>query len=220
MKNFIIGVAGLGVGGAAWYGYDTPDFDRTINRSPTAVYSAFAGVSNSGTVRAPRDNELGRDVAIRTTKERGKSLRYEVLIDNSPVLTADLTFTPVGDNATRVTAELDVDAAEIGSAFDAEAGIALSMVPDSFIDMQFRAFMEDLAEDVEAGRPLPPLRAAQAAFRRRAAMEAAAESHVSQGRNRREATRPMTDARPMVDPNAAAEAHRRERPDPAGDWGN
>ena len=219
MKNFMIGIAGLGVGGAAWYGMDSPDFDRTIAKSPTAVYSAFAGVSNEGTVRAPRDNELGRDVAMRTTKERGKSLRYEILLDNSPVLTVDVNFAAVGDNQTRVTAELDVDAAEIGSAFDADAGIALALVPDSFIDMQFAAFMEDLAKDVEAGRPLPPLRAAQAAFRRRAQMEAA-QSHVSNGRNRREAVRPMTDARPMVDPNAAAEAHRRGRPNPEGDWGN
>ena len=220
MKNFIIGVAGLGVGGAAWYGYDSPDYERTLNRSPTAVYAAFSQLSNEGTIRAPRDNELGRDVAIRTSKERGKALRYEILIDNAPVLTADLTFEPAGDgNSTRMTAELDVDASEIGSAFDAQAGVALAMVPDAYIDAQFANFMDELADDVAAGRPLPPLRAAQAEFRRRAEREAA-ESHVSNGRSQREAVRPMTDARPMVDPNAAAAAHRRSQPNPDGRWGN
>ena len=219
MKHVMIGLAGIGVGGAAWYGSDSPDFDRTIDRSPTAVYAAFSQLSNEGTFRAPRDNELGRDVAIRTSKERGKSLRYEILIDNAPVLTADLSFEPTGDgNSTRMTAELDLDASEIGSAFDAQAGVALAMVPDAYIDAQFANFMEELAKDVEAGRPLPPLRAAQAEFRRRAQREAAV-SRVSDGRNQREAARPMTEARPMVDPNAAAEAHRRGRPNPNGDWG-
>src|SRR5688572_23942422 len=201
MKGLFIGVAGLGVGGAAWMGMDSPDFDRTINRNPTAVYSAFAGLSNEGTVRAPSDNELGRPIAIRTSKERGKSLRYEILIDERPVLTADLNFEPAGDgtNATRLTAELDIDAMEIGAAFETEAGLALSMVPDSYFDAQFASFMDDLADDIEAGRPLPPLRSSTMGLRRRGSNEAA-ESRVADGRNRRDAVRPMNDARPMVDP--------------------
>ena len=37
MKNFLFGVASIGVGGAAWMGWDSPDFDRTISRPPSAV---------------------------------------------------------------------------------------------------------------------------------------------------------------------------------------
>jgi hypothetical protein len=220
MKTFFIGVAGLGVGGAAWYGMDSPDFDRTINRSPTAVYSAFATLSNEGTVRAPSDNELGREVAIRTSKERGKSLRYEILIDDRPVLTADLTFEPAGEGgtATRMTAELDIDAMEIGSAFETEAGIALSMVPDSYIDAQFAHFMDELADDVEAGRTLPPLRSSNLGMHRRASADVR-ERRADALREQRAAVRPMTDARPMVDPNAAAQAHLNGRPNPNDDSG-
>lgn len=222
MKGFIIGVAGLGAGGAAWYGIDTPDFDRTINRSPTAVYTAFARLSNEGTVRAPADNELGREIAIRTSKERGKSLRYEIMVDNRAVLTADLNFEPAGDgtNATRVTAELDIDALEIGSALETDAGLALSMVPDSYFDAQFARFMDDLADRVESGRPLPPLRgdALGMGVHRRASADVD-ERRRDASREQRAAVRPMTEARPMVDPNAAAEAHRRGQPNPDGGWG-
>ena len=58
MRGFLLSVAGLGVGGAAWVGMDGPDFDRTINRSPAAVYAAYSALSQEGTVAAIRDRFL------------------------------------------------------------------------------------------------------------------------------------------------------------------
>ena len=42
MKGMLLTVAGLGVGGAAWFGMDGPDFDRMIERRPIEVYAAFS----------------------------------------------------------------------------------------------------------------------------------------------------------------------------------
>ena len=220
MKNFVLSVAGLGVGGAAWYGIDSPDFDRTINRPPAAVYAAFSELSEEGTFAAPEDEDLGRTVSIRTVKAQGEAINYEILVDDRPVVTAELTFSPAGEggSATRMTAEFDIDAFELGSAFETEAGVALSMVPDAYFDRQFAAFMSDLADDIEAGRPLPPLEGNRLGVRERGSA-GAQPSRGAMMRDQRAAARPMTDARPMVDPEAAAEAYRRGQPNPNGNWG-
>jgi hypothetical protein len=220
MKNFVLSLAGIGVGGAAWYGIDSPDFDRTINRPPAAVYAAFSELSEEGTFAAPTDEDLDRSVQVRTVKAQGETISYEILVDNRPVVTAELNFAPAGEggNATRMTAEFDIDAFELGSAFETEAGVALSMVPDAYFDRQFAAFMSDLADDIEAGRPLPPLNSDQLGVRERGSAQVQ-PSRAAMLRDQRDAARPMSDARPMVDPDAAAEAYRRGQPNPNGAWG-
>lgn len=137
------------------------------------------------------------------------------------MVTAELNFAPAGEagSATRMTAEIDIDAFELGSAFETEAGVALAMVPDAYFDRQFASFMGELADDIEAGRALPPLQANRVGVRNRASADVD-DRRVDALRDQRAAVRPMTDARPMVDPEAAAEAHRRGQPNPNGNWGN
>jgi hypothetical protein len=221
MKNFVLSVAGLGVGGAAWYGIDSPDFDRTVNRPPAAVYAAFSALAEEGTVTAPDDDDIERTVTLRTVKAEGESISYEIRLDDRPVLTAQLNFSPAGEagNATRMTAELDVDAVEIGNAFETNRGVALALVPDSYFDRQFAEFMDDLVDDIEAGRSLPPLGTGRVGIRERASADVH-QRRADAERSQRAAVRPMTDARPMVDPDAAAAAYRRGQPDPDGNWGN
>jgi hypothetical protein len=218
MKGLIFAVSGLGVGGAAFFGADGPDFDQVVNKSPAQVYAAFSALAQEGTITPPRSDEIDRQVSFRVTKTSGEEIHYEVLFDNDPVVTADLTFEAAGEAAqqTRLTAELDIDAYSLGSAFETEAGLALAMVPDSVIDTQFAAMMNDMVKDVEAGRPLPPLALNRAGVRRQEAGATLAQRRSSAERARREAVRPM------IDPNRAAANYRRGRPaedgEPGG-WG-
>ena len=133
---------------------------------PQAVYAAFSALGPEGVTTVTSADGIDRKVSTRISKTRGEAIRYEILLDDRPVVTADLAFAPADEGrATRMTAELDIDAFELGSAYQTEAGVALSLVPDSFIDARFAEFMEDMARDIEAGRPLPPLRADRAGRR-------------------------------------------------------
>ena len=211
MKSMLIGAIGLGAGGLAYAGMDSADFDRVVARPPQAVYAAFSALGPEGVTTLTRAEGIDRKVSTRISKTLGEAIRYEILLDDRPVVTADLAFAPAEDGkGTRMTAELDIDAFEIGSAYQTEAGIALSLVPDSFIDARFAAFMADMVEDVEAGRPLPPLRADRAGVQRRDDPEASAASRQRAARRQqREASRPMMRPRPMLDPDRVAREHRR-----------
>ncbi len=215
MKGMLFSVAGFGLGGAAFFGMaDGPDFDRVVNRSPMQVYAAFSALAQEGTVTEPQSELVKRRVTLRTAKTSGEAIRYEILFDDRPVITADLTFAAADESGrtTRMTAELDLDAYQLGSAFETEGGMALSLIPEGLIDRQFAAFMDDLVDDVEAGRPLPPLDAGRAGLRahnveadpdyRRAVAETA----------RHDAARPMVRPVPMVDPNREAARNRAGNP--------
>jgi hypothetical protein len=214
MKILTLGVTGLCASGAAWYMSDSPDFDRVVKKSPAQVYAAFSELAAQGTVTPPDQAGPGPRISLRVDKVQDRSIHYEIQLDRRPVLAADLAFAAAGDDGrqTRLTAELDVDVQAIGAAFQAEtglqtdAGVALSLVSDRIIDSQFARLMDHMADDIEAGRPLPPLRARDMGVREASAR---ADSDPWLRRARAEArqeaaSRPMTDARPMLDPNRAA----------------
>lgn len=225
MKGMLLTVAGLGVGGAAWFGMDGPDFDRVVERRPIEVYAAFSRLAPEGTVTEPRSDAIDRQVSLRVAKTHGESLTYEILFDNRPVVTAELAFAPAGEGGrqTRMTAELEIDEYELGSAFETEAGVALSLVPETLIDMQFANFMDDMVRDVEADRPLPPLNLDSAGVRKHNPEANVAIRRANAEQARLEASRPSASARPMLDPNRAAEAHRNGAPSDRmgrpGGWG-
>lgn len=223
MKGLIVSVAGLGLGGAAYFGTDGPDFDEVVNKRPNEVYSAFSALAPEGTITQPASDAMDRAMTLRVTKESGESIRYEILFDDRPVVTADLAFEAGGEGGqgTRMTAELELDEFELGSAFETEAGVALSMVPETFVDMQFAGFIRDMVRDVEAGRPLPPLGLDRAGVRRHES-GTSAERRYEQERARRAAAAPMSRPVPMVDPNKAAENYRNGVSDEMGradGWG-
>ncbi|HYI64950.1 MAG TPA: hypothetical protein VEW71_08705 [Allosphingosinicella sp.] len=227
MKGLFVAVAGLGVGGAAYFGIDGPDFDRVVDRRPIEVYAAFSALAPEGTRTHGPSGEVAKSVTLRVAKQRGEAITYEILFDNRPVVTAELNFEAAGEDGrqTRMTAELELDEYELGSAFETEGGIALSMVPEGFVDMQFANFMDDMARDVEAGRPLAPLGLNSAGLRRHNPDANVHARRRNAEEARQSAARPMSRARPMVDPNRAAETYRNgasarmDPPDPAGGWG-
>jgi len=111
-----------------------------------------------------------------------------------------------------------IDAFKIGSLYQTQAGVALSLVPDRYFDDRFAEVMNEFADDIEAGRSLRPLDAETAGVRR---MRDSTDPDVRRAQARqaqREAVRPMNDARPTVDPNAAADAYLHGRRNPNDGW--
>ena len=142
MKGALFTLAGLGVGGAAWFGMDGPDFDRVVDRRPIEVYAAFsARPRRHGSPSRARD-AVDKQRSLRVGEQRGESLSYEILFDDRPVVTAELSFAAAGEDGrqTRMTAELEIDEYELGSAFETEAGVALSMIPESLDRHAVRQF--------------------------------------------------------------------------------
>ena len=199
----------MGLGGTAfWAGSPGPDFDRQMSKSPMEVYAAFSALGQEGETTEP-GHDGSPTVTRRVVKVPGESIQVEFLLENRPVLDVELNFESGAEGrGTRLTAEFDIDAYELGSAFETEAGLALSMVPDSYLDAQFANFMDDMADDIEAGRPLPPLGLHDSSVRRKRSTASSVEGRRSQARmEQRAASAPMVRPRPMVDPDAAARAH-------------
>ncbi|HYD12443.1 MAG TPA: hypothetical protein VEC11_06320 [Allosphingosinicella sp.] len=214
MKSVMLGMGGLCACGA-WYLSDGPDFDRVVKKPPMEVYAAFSRLAQEGVVTPPDQRGPGPRVSFKVEKTSGQTIRYEIRFDDRPVVEADLNFSPAGADGreTRMTAELDIDTFELGSAFQTEAGVALSMIPDRFVDAQFARFMEHMVRDVEAGRPLPPLGTRSFGVRSASSSRREADPDYRRARaeaQQRAAVRPMSDARPMVDPNRAADRYLRE----------
>ncbi|HVQ06968.1 MAG TPA: hypothetical protein VMS43_00890 [Allosphingosinicella sp.] len=209
MKAALLSIMGLGVGGAAYFGiHDKPDFDRVVNRPQMEVYAAFSALAPEGTVSIP-DPGSGHRVTFKVTKVNGESIGYEIQLDDRPVVEAELSFAPAGDaGQTRMTAEVDLDEEALGSAFQMESGIALSLLSERMIDREFARLMGHMASEVESRRPLTPVGMDLASLRRaRAEIGVAARRHdAATGPDA--AARPMTRAEPMVDPNRAAAAYR------------
>ena len=207
MKAAVCGLSALGAGGIYLLaGPSSPDFDRVVNKPPMTVYAAFSALGQEGTVSMGPTADSPHRLARRIVKDPGRELHYQILLDDRPVVDADLHFAPgPDDRGTRLTADFDLDAYALGSAYETEAGIALSLVPESFIDQQFASFMNHRVADIEAGRPLPPLDLASSGVRQaRPDGASVAERHRIAERERRAASAPTARARPMVDPNRAA----------------
>jgi hypothetical protein len=210
MKAALCGISALGAGGIYLLaGSPGPDFDRIVNKPPMTVYAAFSALGPEGTISQGPTGDMPHRMARRIEKTPGREIHYEILLDDRPVVDVDLHFAPGPENkGTRLTAEFDLDAYALGSAYETEAGIALSMVPEGYIDQQFASFMNHRVADIEAGRPLPPLDLADSGVRQaRATGSSVAQRRRIAERERRQAAAPMVRATPMVDPDRVAGDH-------------
>jgi hypothetical protein len=214
MKAAFCGLSALSACGVYMLaGSAGPDFDRVVSREPMAVYAAFSALGPEGTVSYGPTADSPHRITRRIEKTLGEEIHYEILVDDRPVIDATLNFEPGPENkGTRLTAEFDLDAYALGAAYETDAGVALSMVPDGYIDRQFASFMAHRVADIEAGRPLPPLDLANSGMRhaRRDGKSVAERRRIAE-RERRAAAAPMVRARPMVDPDRVASDHRAGR---------
>jgi hypothetical protein len=210
MKAILCGVSALGAGGIYLLaGSPGPDFDRVVNKSPMTVYAAFSALGPAGTFTEPSSGGPQHRITRRVEKTPGQEIHYEILLDDRPVVDVDLHFAPgPDDKGTHLTAEFDLDAYALGSTYETEAGIALSMVPTGYLDQQFSNFMEHRVADIEAGRPLPPFDLASSGMRRsRPTGSSVAQRRSIAEQERRAAAAPSARATPMVDPNRVADQH-------------
>ena len=210
MKAALCGISVLGAGGIYFLaGTPGPDFDRVVNKPPMIVYAAFSALGPEGTITEGPTGDMHHRVTRRIEKTPGREIHYELLLDDRPVVDVDLHFAPGPENkGTHLTAEFDLDAYALGSAYETEAGIALSLVPEGYIDQQFASFMSHRVADIEAGRPLPPLDLASSGIREaRPTGSNVAERRRIAERERRAAAAPSARATPMVDPNRVASEH-------------
>ncbi|TMJ20114.1 MAG: hypothetical protein E6G92_10270 [Alphaproteobacteria bacterium] len=210
MKAAFCGLSLMGACGAYMLaGSAGPDFDRVVGREPMAVYAAFSALGPEGTISLGPSADSKHRVTQRIEKTLGEEIHYEILVDDRPVIDTRLHFEPGPQNkGTRLTAEFDLDAYALGSAYETEAGVALSMVPDGYIDQQFASFMNHRVADIEAGRPLPPLDLDSSGMHqaRQSGSSLAARRSIAE-EERRAAAAPMVRARPMIDPDRAARDH-------------
>lgn len=205
MRMLLCSCAAVGAGGWAMIGAG-PDFDRTINRPPSAVYAAFSAIAPEETHSVARTSDTP-ELLARVEKEENREIQFEVLADGNQVVSVTLNFAPAqGGAATRVTAELDIDQSKLRSleAFgSAKEAILPADVPEPLIDMAFNRVMQDMVDDVEAGRPLE-LGASSADAWESTGGTSRSESRSRAAEAQRAASRPMTRPAPMVDPNQAA----------------
>ncbi|HEY0413994.1 MAG TPA: hypothetical protein VGD66_12730 [Allosphingosinicella sp.] len=212
MRAILFGVAAVGAGGAALtHGFGrSADYERDIARSPTAVYSAFSAVADAGEVSTAADVP-GGSITSRVRKVEGRSIVLEALMGGKSVVRMELDFAPkAGGAATHMTADLDIDKAAIDQ-LDPAGHHELSHVPDFVIDTAFAKWMESNVKEIEAGRPLVPFDVASAPFQSRTAASdpgaAVAERRWEAESAQRRAVAPTASARPMSDPNAAADRY-------------
>lgn len=222
MKLLMLGVTGLCAGGAAWYMHDAPDFDRIVKKSPAQVYAAFSQLAQQGTVTPPGQSGKGPRISFRVDKVDGRSIHYEVRFNDRPAVTADLNFAAAGENGsqTRMTGELELDTSALGDEFQTEGGVALSLLQGRVVDGQFARLMDRLVDELEAGRPLTALSTRDLGVREASRRMATDPRFIRARAEARQhaASRPMTDARPMVDPNRAADRYL-SGGDRDGGWG-
>src|SRR3954465_11904290 len=106
MKAALCGMSLFGAGGIYMLaGTAGPDFDRIVNKPPMTVYAAFSALGPEGTINEgpTRNNPL--PMPPRIEKVPGRELHYQILLDDRPVIDADLHFAPGPDNkGTRLTA--------------------------------------------------------------------------------------------------------------------
>ena len=179
-------------GGAAGGGRPGPDFDRFIDRPPINVLP-LPRIGNEGTVTEPASATPHRTRGItKIGGHRSSSIaaRHRPVMEVEPSSRRDRT-------AKARAPENSTQCLRVGSSFETPAGVALSLVPILFLQ-PVRPLMDEMADDIAAGRPLDPLGFAigRAPPQLSSSTTSRSPSHIRS--QQRDASEP-THGRPMLD---------------------
>ena len=213
MKAVMLGVVGVGGVGAAAYmggGSGPNDFIGTVSKPPAAVYSAFSALGPEGVTSIPSVDGWGARMVQRVTKVPNEKVKLELLVDDQPLLTAEVQVAPGENNGTRLAAELDFDQAMLSRIMEEQGAPPMPgfAFQESLIDHVFARAMGEMVEQIESGEPLASLSATRAKWgdsdRRGSSVVPQRPSGTWEQRS---AVRPQINARPTMNPNQAAREH-------------
>lgn len=220
MKGLVLSVIGAGGIGVAAYsnsGASMPDdYVGHVNKAPHAVYAAFSALGTEGETMFPGKDGWGGRVTQRIVKVPDEQVKIELLVDDEALITAEVQMAPE-EGGTRLAAELDLNTRLLNRIVADHGGapVPTFALQDYLMDQVFAQAMGEMVERIEEGRPLLSLAATQARWGNgggggsRPGRPAASASAGSW--QQPEAARPQMDARPAIDPNAAARRHAQGR---------
>jgi hypothetical protein len=211
MRGVLMGVAAMGVGGAAFnHGFgDSPDFSREVHKSPSAVYSAFSALAEAGE-NTTEAGPAGVAITQRVTKVSGKSIVVEALAGGKSAIRIEVDFSSAQNGAaTAVVGEVDVDPAVL-STLDPDLGRAFQALPTAAVDIGFAKWMGDNVRKIEAGIPLENFDITNPGFSDSTGARSPSAAVNARRWEAEEAQRRA--AAPMTDPNQAARDYMNGRP--------
>lgn len=215
MKAIVLGVVGVGgVGAAAYVGTSggPDDYIGHVSKSPRAVYAAFSALGQEGVIAVPGEKGWGSRVRQRITKVAGEEIKIAVEVDGKELISAEIHVSADGEG-TRIAAELEFDKSAMNDLLGEAGGAEIpSFAGEEYlIDQVFARAMGEAVERIEAGKPLLSLGETRARWGRDGGGVPGAPgmsgSRASGTWQQRQAVRPQMDARPTLDPNAAARGH-------------
>jgi hypothetical protein len=212
MKGIFLGVVGLGGIGTVAYvggGAGPNDYVGIVNKPPEAVYSAFSALGPEGVTSIPTVDGWGARIVQRVIKVPNEQVKLELLIDDEPLITAEVQMAPA-ENGTRLAAELDFNQAMMTRILEehGETGLPSFVFQEFMIDQVFARAMGEMVEQIESGQPLASLSATRARWGNGGGGPSSVSGRrVSTTWQQRGAVRPQVDARPTLDPNQAAREH-------------
>lgn len=225
MKGMVlggIGVIGVGAAVAGSGGGGPDDYVRFVNKSPQAVYAAFAELGPQGEVTTPRHD--GKGVMVqRVTKVQNEQVKLELEVNGEDIIMAEVQMTPEG-NGTRLATELDINIRAINNILkeDGQPTLPGFVFQDFLLNQVLAMAVDEMATRIEEGKPL---RSLAETHKRWGSGDNGGDSGTfsnsprgsspSGGWQQRQASRPQLNARPALDPNEA----RRDVTPGADDWG-
>ena len=202
-----VGVCGIGAAVVGGGGSGPNDFVAVVSKPPSAVYAAFSDLGPAGDKSefVPKRNGGSGKLTKRVVRVPNENVRFEFLIDEQPLLTAEVQLAAEG-SGTRMAAEIDFDDQLLGRIME-ESGAEFPAVPsfvfqEFLIDQVFAQAMKDVVERIEKGQPLLSLTDAHERWGRESSNSGTfSRSPGSSGWRQQQAVRPQMSTQPALDPD-------------------
>jgi hypothetical protein len=183
------------------------DAQQVVHKDPAAVYAAFDSAFGDA-VEQGNSGPAAEDGQVNTIERiPNKSLDLKVMMDGRQAVRMKFGFEPTNGGAeTLLTGDIDVDQDLLRASMRKKHGsdVALPNIPDFAFKMIMQKLLTEAANDIEHGEPLSGASRSLAMAREPQESTDPTERRFEEEWKQREATRPVSNAAPMVDPDADA----------------